>query len=109
MIRLANKEDAEAIAAVYRPYVEHSHFTFEEVPPDAAEIAERMSNPMHPWLVAEEDGRVLGYASTSPMPIALLTDGASRRASIWPPKRRAAGPGAGCSRSTWNCWSGRGS
>ncbi len=67
MIRLANKKDAEAIAAVYRPYVEHSHFTFEEVPPDTAEIAERMSNPMHPWLVAEEDGRVLGYASTSPM------------------------------------------
>lgn len=26
-----------------------------------------MTNPIHPWLVAEEDGRVLGYASTSPM------------------------------------------
>lgn len=26
-----------------------------------------MANPIHPWLVAEEDGRVLGYASTSPM------------------------------------------
>lgn len=67
MIRLANRDDAEAIAAIYRPYVEHSHFTFEEVPPDAAEIAERMSNPIHPWLVAEEGRRVLGYASTSAM------------------------------------------
>ena len=67
MIRLANATDAAAIAAIYRPYVEHSHFTFEEVPPDAGEMAERMSNPMHPWLVAEEGGRVLGYASTSPM------------------------------------------
>lgn len=67
MIRLAKKHDAEAIAAIYRPYVEHSHFTFEEVPPAAAEIAERMSRPIHPWLVAEEDGRVLGYVSTSPM------------------------------------------
>ena len=56
-----------AIAAIYRPYVEGSHFTFEEIPPDAAGIATRMANPIHPWLVAEEDGRVLGFASTSPM------------------------------------------
>ena len=31
------------------------------------EIVRRMGNPIHPWLVAEEDGQVLGYASTSPM------------------------------------------
>ena len=67
LIRLAGAADAEAIAAIYRPYVEGSHFTFEEVPPDPAEIAARMANPLHPWLVAEEDGRVLGYASTAPL------------------------------------------
>jgi L-amino acid N-acyltransferase YncA len=66
-IRLAADSDAAAIAAIYRPYVERTHFTFEEVPPDIAEIAARMANPIHPWLVAEEDGAVLGYASTSPM------------------------------------------
>ena len=66
-IRLANSGDAAAIAEIYRPYVEGSHFTFEEVPPDAAEIAARIASPIHPWLVAEEEGRVLGYASTSPM------------------------------------------
>ncbi len=66
-IRLAGAGDAAAIAAIYRPYVERSHFTFEEIPPDTAGIAARMGNPIHPWLVAEEDGRVLGYASTSPM------------------------------------------
>ena len=66
-IRLANAGDAAAIAEIYRPYVEGSHFTFEEVPPDAAEIAARIASPIHPWLVAEEEGRVLGYASTSPM------------------------------------------
>ncbi|HLO20021.1 MAG TPA: GNAT family N-acetyltransferase [Sphingomicrobium sp.] len=66
-IRLADAGDAAAIAAIYRPYVERSHFTFEEIPPDAAGIEARMTNPIHPWLVAEEDGRVLGYASTSPM------------------------------------------
>lgn len=66
-IRLATENDAAAIAAIYRPYVEQAHFTFEEVPPDAGEIAARMANPIHPWLVAEEEGRVLGFASTSPM------------------------------------------
>jgi L-amino acid N-acyltransferase YncA len=66
-IRLAVAGDAAAIADIYRPYVEGSHFTFEEVPPDTAEIAARIANPIHPWLVAEEEGRVLGYASTSPM------------------------------------------
>jgi phosphinothricin acetyltransferase len=67
LIRPANEADAAAIAAIYRPYVECSHFTFEEAPPNAEEIATRMSNPLHPWLVAEEARDVVGYASTSPM------------------------------------------
>lgn len=67
LVRLAGPADAAAIATIYRPYVERSHFTFEEVPPDAGEIAARMAGPIHPWLVAEDDGSVLGYASTSPM------------------------------------------
>jgi phosphinothricin acetyltransferase len=66
-IRLANEADAPAIAAIYRPYVERTHFTFEEVAPNAAEIVARLGNPIHPWLVLEEQGRVLGYASTSPL------------------------------------------
>jgi L-amino acid N-acyltransferase YncA len=67
VIRVAGPGDAAGIAAIYRPYVEQSHFTFEEAPPDGVEIAGRMANPIHPWLVAFEDGRVVGYASTSPM------------------------------------------
>jgi L-amino acid N-acyltransferase YncA len=67
LIRLAEAADAPAIAAIYRPYVEQSHFTFEEVPPDADDIASRMANPIHPWLLARESGLVVGYASTAPM------------------------------------------
>ena len=67
LIRPAGASDAADIAAIYRPYVEGHHFTFEEFAPDEDEIAERMANPIHPWLVAEENGRVLGYASTAPM------------------------------------------
>jgi len=65
-IRLANPSDADAIASIYRPYVETSRISFEEQAPDGAEIAARMCSPLHPWLIAEENGRVLGYASSSP-------------------------------------------
>lgn len=67
LIRLATEADAAAIAAIYRPYVENSRISFEEEAPDAAEVAQRIASPIHPWLVAEVDNRVLGYASTSPM------------------------------------------
>lgn len=65
--RLADESDAAAIAAIYRPYVVQSHFTFEETPPTPEEIGERIAGSIHPWLVVEESGRVVGYASTSPM------------------------------------------
>jgi phosphinothricin acetyltransferase len=66
LVRLAKPADAAAIAAIYRPYVEGSRISFEESAPDVGEIERRMASPVHPWLVAEEDGRVLGYASSSP-------------------------------------------
>ena len=67
LIRLSRPDDAAAIANIYRTYVLESHFTFEEVPPDAEEILGRIGNPVHPWLVAEDGGAIIGYASTSPM------------------------------------------
>src|SRR5437016_764686 len=66
-IRLAIPDDATAIAAIYRPYVEQTRISFEEEAPDATGIAERMASPIHPWVVAEENGDILGYASTAPM------------------------------------------
>jgi phosphinothricin acetyltransferase len=65
LIRLAGPEDAAAIAAIYRPYVEGSRISFEESAPDAAEMASRMAGELYPWLVSEEDGRVVGYAASS--------------------------------------------
>lgn len=67
LIRLAGEADADQIASIYRPYVEQSRISFEEEAPDATEIAKRMSGPIHPWLVAQDGGRIVGYASTSPM------------------------------------------
>ena len=61
--RPAVVSDAAAIADVYRPYVTDSVASFETVPPDAAELARRMTAaPRLPWFVAARDGAVVGYA-----------------------------------------------
>ena len=56
--------DAAACAAIYAPHVESSAVSFEEQAPDAAELAARIQRygASHPWLVAEREGEVLGYA-----------------------------------------------
>ena len=69
LIRLAEKADAAAIAAIYAPYVTDTPVSFEETAPDAAEMTRRIagdSQGLHPWLVAEVDGAIIGYASSSP-------------------------------------------
>ena len=69
LIRLAGEADAAALAAIYRPFVEDSRVSFEETAPDAAEMAQRWRGErpgFHPWFVAEEAGRLLGYAASSP-------------------------------------------
>jgi phosphinothricin acetyltransferase len=64
-IRVAGQADAAAIAAIYAPYVEDTRISFEEIAPGAAEIAMRMSNPLYPWLVAEQEERIVGFANSS--------------------------------------------
>jgi L-amino acid N-acyltransferase YncA len=56
--------DAEACAAVYAPFVTEGLASLEERPPSAAEMGERIQriSAGHPWLVAELDGDVIGYA-----------------------------------------------
>lgn len=68
-VRDASAADAEACAAIYAPYVTDSAITFEIDPPGAAEMAERIARAQstHAWLVAEDDGRVVGYAYGGPM------------------------------------------
>jgi L-amino acid N-acyltransferase YncA len=69
IVRLADPEtDAAAIAAIYRPAVTSSLASFEEEPPTVAETAERMRTTLArtPWLVAEADGEIMGYAYAGP-------------------------------------------
>ena len=68
LIRLATAADAAAIAAIYAPYVTDTFVSFEEVAPGAAEMAQRMAGDgsgLHPWLAAEDEGLVIGFASSS--------------------------------------------
>ncbi len=68
-IRLADPaRDAQRIAEIYRPYVEGTVISFEEVAPSAAELAARIRSVLAwtPWLVAvDENSRVIGYAYAS--------------------------------------------
>ena len=69
VIRLGDPgRDAAAVAEIYRSAVDFGVASFEEVAPDAAEMAGRMTTILSttPWLVAELDGRVVGYAYAGP-------------------------------------------
>ncbi|MEA2197380.1 MAG: hypothetical protein QOJ25_1431 [Solirubrobacteraceae bacterium] len=56
--------DGAACAAIYDPYVRDTVISLEDVPPDAAEMTARIERieRSHPYLVAEDDGRVVGFA-----------------------------------------------
>jgi phosphinothricin acetyltransferase len=63
-IRLANAGDAGSVLAVYAPVVEGTAISFELVVPPVEEMAARITErwPAHPWLVAEDQCGVVGYA-----------------------------------------------
>ena len=63
-IRDALPSDAEAICAIYNPHIRETIVTFEEVALTAEEMRARIANisAILPWLVAERDGDILGYA-----------------------------------------------
>jgi L-amino acid N-acyltransferase YncA len=64
VIRPAQASDGAAVAAVYSPYVRDTAVSFEVEPPTGAVMAERIISTLgtHPWLVAEREGVVVGFA-----------------------------------------------
>lgn len=63
-IRIAKISDASAVSEIYAPAVEGSITSFEMTAPTTQEVERRISETLRrfPWLVAEKDGRVIGYA-----------------------------------------------
>ena len=66
-VRVATPADASAIQAIYAPMVLDTVISFELIPPTVDEMAARIAAtlPTHPYLVAEVDGKVVGYAYAS--------------------------------------------
>jgi len=63
-IRVVTEGDAERITEIYAPYVRETAITWEYEVPTAEEFRRRIRStlPVYPYLVAEEGGRVIGYA-----------------------------------------------
>lgn len=68
-IRAATSEDVEQIQQIYAHHVLSSTTTFEEIPPSVEEMTHRLQ-AVHdeglPWLVAEREGRIIGYCYAAP-------------------------------------------
>ena len=67
IIRKAQVSDAAELLEIYRPYVEHTAITFEYTVPELDEFAGRISHTLerYPYIVAERDGAIIGYAYVS--------------------------------------------
>ena len=67
-IRTATEDDAEELLAIYAPYVKQTAITFEYDVPSKKDFKSRISHTLekYPYLVAEEDGKIVGYAYVSP-------------------------------------------
>lgn len=65
MIRLFTENDVEAVAKIYNYYILNSVVTFEEELVSSSDILSRFKRDNEselPWLVAEDEGEIVGYA-----------------------------------------------
>ena len=66
-VRPATPADAAEIARIYNQGIEERTATFETEPRDASHFADRIAAPdSPPLLVAEEDGRLVGWTGLTP-------------------------------------------
>lgn len=67
-IRTACLDDAEQLLKIYAPYVEKTAISFEYKTPSVDEFRGRMERTLrkYPFIAAERDGELLGYACTGP-------------------------------------------
>ena len=67
-IRFATEKDAEEILEIYAPYIKKTAITFEYDVPSLLEFSGRIAEiqKKYPWIVYEENGKILGYAYGGP-------------------------------------------
>ena len=63
-LRIASPADAEALLQIYAPYVRETAITFEYEVPSPEEFQSRIRRTLekYPYLIAEWEGRCVGYA-----------------------------------------------
>jgi L-amino acid N-acyltransferase YncA len=69
LIRSAKPSDADAITRIYNQYITETVVTFETEEVSVAEMdgrIEQIQSASFPWLVAQRDGAVVGYAYAGP-------------------------------------------
>ena len=66
-LRPAVPDDARALLAIYAPYIQNTAITFERDVPTEADFRARIEHTLafYPYLVAERDGKPVGYAYAS--------------------------------------------
>ena len=67
IIRMATMDDAAAMLDIYAPYVRDTAITFEYTVPSVQEFSDRIQHTLtrYPWLLAEKNGCIIGYAYAS--------------------------------------------
>lgn len=67
-IRVATPDDAAALLAIYAPYVTDTAVSFDTEAPSPEEFRRRVETTLvkYPYLAAELDGKIVGYAYTGP-------------------------------------------
>jgi len=68
-VRPATPGDAPAVTVIYAEHVKSGTGTFEETAPSTADMTARMRAVLDkgfPWVVVEDDGRILAYAYAGP-------------------------------------------
>lgn len=93
-IRLARPDDAAALLKIYSPYVLNTAVSYEYEPPTLEEFRGRIMGTLekYPYLVAENEGILLGYAYAAGLmvrkagswavEVSIYIDGNQRRAGI---------------------------
>ena len=69
LLRDVTEADIPQIQPIYAHHVLHGAASFEEIPPDIAEMRDRfaaLKSKHMPYIAAVEDGRILGYAYAGP-------------------------------------------